>query len=142
MICKKCGAPIPKGRKVCPYCGASWTAVSQENHPEEETSFAETDTEKFFGGEEDATEFAPVGAMVTPPEEETVFAQAAPARPRVAHPGYDSPAPAPKRGKRKKQSTRNPKKKKQTQKAQGPNQVLRLALVAVLAVLIVLLILR
>lgn len=149
MICNKCGAPIPGGMTVCPYCGASTTAAPRQD-PMEETSFAEVDEHEFPAEDAEATEFVQGGEMPAAQpaaqEEETAFAQpgadfAVPTR--SAHKTPAGPKAA-KSGKRKNGQKKQKKaqKKAARSKTEGPNQALRVLLLAVLAVLIVLLILR
>lgn len=137
MICMKCGAPIPEGKTVCPYCGWQGTAPQRNGGNEEETMFAPSGGQQIPSQEQDETVFAGFPSRVSgggqPP------AQPAPARKNT--PPVVSLPPVPPAKKREPRPKREkPARPEREQKTQV--SPLHIALLAVLAILIVLLILR
>lgn len=169
MTCNNCGAPIPAGMRVCPYCHAEAEPPAQTNVFGEETSFAYPDgeypnnePEKAPAGDE--TEFAGeeteyVGAKPTYSQQnagdhsaEQPAAEPASGTP-FAVPGYTGreeqqktqrrPAKekASRSGKTKKKKSAKADKKKKNEKKNSLSPT-RIVLLAVLAVLIVLVLLQ
>lgn len=125
MICTRCGAPVPTGVKVCPYCGTKAASPVQNQFFEEETTFAGNDADEFCMDSDEKTEFA--GENWATQEEAAGETEFAPVR--------TSPAPEKQPVSRKRQKPQKPHKKKK-------NTGLNVVLLVVLAGLIVYLLLR
>lgn len=125
MICSKCGAPLPPGAAVCPYCGTAVAGNAAMPMQGEKTDFAAADENVYAAMPEEPTEFAggTGAAAPMPDDEETEFGGAAL--------GYGAaPALAPARKKKE----RKPKKQKPAGKKVP---VLRVILIVILVLLIV-----
>lgn len=143
MICTKCGAPLPMGMTVCPYCGENAPAEERSNNFDEETVFAGADSRSAFDVPEDRTEFVAPGRNgqgAPGAEDETEFA-GAPLSPPQAIPLQPQPPRSAAKGGTSRREKKRRQKKSQTQKS-GASKLLRLALIAVFLVLITVLLLR
>lgn len=131
MICNKCGAPIPRGKTVCPYCGWQGTASQENAAHEEETVFADSGNYPVPGFEQDETMYA---------GDETVYANHAVSNQKCV---FETPA-SPEVSSDKKKSKRKNHPLPRTHKKKGTVKIspLRVVLLVVLAILILLLIFR
>lgn len=141
MICNKCGAPIPAGITVCPYCGAQVGIHTVQSELEEKTAFAPTPYEEIPVMPEESTEYAEISDSFTGPavSEETVYATPGNFTPYTSSqtPPTTSPHTNKVEGENKAGKRRRAGRKKVPGHGKKANTLLRVILLTILVVLLI-----